>query len=275
MRGLAAHHLAADDALGVLDGDAALGAFDEDDEGDDRDHADDQDGNGDGGEGSPGAVAGLLVEVFDAAGQADDDAGEDEQAHTVADAALGDLLTQPHDEGSAGGEGDDAERNEGAARDGDHRLAGAGVGQRERDGEGLHDAEQDGDVAGPLGDLAAAEFAFLLELRERLIDDGEQLEDDRRRDVRHDAESEDGKLAEVSAGEEVDQAESGAGVRIEELGEHVGVDAGGGDVPAEAIDGQHAKREEDALAEVGDFEDVCDFLEHRVLEPRGETVGSW
>ena len=49
MGGLAAHHLAADDALGVLDGDAALGPLDEDDEGDDRDHTGDQDGDGDGG----------------------------------------------------------------------------------------------------------------------------------------------------------------------------------------------------------------------------------
>ena len=116
MGGLAAHHLAADDALGVLDGDAALGAFDEDDEGDDGDHAGDEEDDGDGGECSPGAVAGLVVEVLDAAGQADDDAGEDEQRHAVADAALGDLLTQPHDEGGAGGEREDAEGNEGAAR---------------------------------------------------------------------------------------------------------------------------------------------------------------
>ena len=74
------------------------------------------DDDGDGGKCSPGAVAGLLVEIFDALGQADDDAGEDEQAHTVADTALGDLLAEPHDEGGAGGEGDDAERDEGAAR---------------------------------------------------------------------------------------------------------------------------------------------------------------
>jgi hypothetical protein len=39
-------------------------------------------------------------------------------------------------------------------------------------------------------------------------------------------------------------------------------------VSAEAVDGQHAEREEDALAKVGDSEDVCDFLEHRVLIPR-------
>src|SRR5207253_3233387 len=121
---------------------------------------------------------------------------------------------------------------------------GAGVGQRERDGERLHDAEQNGDVAGPLGDLATAEFAFFLQLCERLIDDGKQLENDRRRDVRHDAEGEDSEFAEIAAGEEIDQAEGGAGVLIEELGEHVGVDAGGGDVRTETIYGEHAKREE-------------------------------
>jgi hypothetical protein len=39
-------------------------------------------------------------------------------------------------------------------------------------------------------------------------------------------------------------------------------------VAAKTIDGEHAKREKNALAEVGDFEDVLDFLEHRVLIPR-------
>ena len=53
-----------------------------------------------------------FVEVCDAARQADDDAGEDEQRHAVADAALGDLLAQPHDERGAGGQRDDAQRNE-------------------------------------------------------------------------------------------------------------------------------------------------------------------
>ncbi len=34
---------------------------------------------------------------------------------------------------------------------------------------------------------------------------------------------------------------------------------------AQTIDGQHAKREEDALAQIGDAEDVGEFLEHRYL----------
>ena len=40
-----------------------------------------------------------------AGGDARHDVGEDDDGHAVADAALGDELTQPHDEGGAGGEG--------------------------------------------------------------------------------------------------------------------------------------------------------------------------
>ena len=46
---------------------------------------------------------------------------------------------------------------------------------------------------------------------------------------------------------------------------------GGGDVGTETVDGQQAKREEDAVAEVGNLEDVSDFLEHRCfLGARGD-----
>ena len=43
--------------------------------------------------------------------------------------------------------------------------------------------------------LRRPEFAFLLQLGEQLIDNGEQLEDDGGGDVRHDAEGEDGEAA--------------------------------------------------------------------------------
>src|ERR1700733_7341269 len=99
--------------------------------------------------------------------------------------------------------------------------------------------------------LAAAKFAFLLQLRKRLIDDREQLEDDGGRDVRHDAEGKNRELAQVATGEEVNQAERRAGGLIEELGQQVGVDTSGGDVRSETVDGQHTKRKKYALAEVG------------------------
>src|SRR5665213_3699751 len=105
MGGLRVRHAAADHALGVLHGDSALGALDEDDKGYDNDHHHDQRENGDRRETAPGAGLELIVEVPDTARNSDDDAREDEQRHAVADSALGDLLSEPHDERSAGSEG--------------------------------------------------------------------------------------------------------------------------------------------------------------------------
>jgi hypothetical protein len=67
-----------------------------------------------------------------------------------------------------------------------------------RDAERLHDGE-DRQVAGPLGDLAPAQFAFLLQLFERRDHHGQQLQNDRRRDVRHDAQGENRQPADVAA----------------------------------------------------------------------------
>ena len=55
---LAAHHAAADDAPGALDGNAALAALHEDDEGDHRDHAGDQQNERRNGERAPGVWSG-------------------------------------------------------------------------------------------------------------------------------------------------------------------------------------------------------------------------
>ena len=68
--------------------------------------------------------------------------------------------------------------------------------QRHGDAEGLHQRQDDGQVAGPLRDLAAAEFAFFLQLFERRNHHREQLQNDGRRDVRHDAQGENGQPAE-------------------------------------------------------------------------------
>ena len=49
-------------------------------------------------------------------------------------------------------------------------------------------------------------------------------------------------------------------VLLEELLQQVGVDAGRGDVAAQAIHRQQAQREQNALAQVGNAEDVRQFL---------------
>ena len=56
-------------------------------------------------------------------------------------------------------------------------------------------------VARVLVDFLAPRFAFLLQLFDRLPDAAQQLEDDRRRDVGHDAQAEDRGLAQVAGAE--------------------------------------------------------------------------
>ncbi len=86
------HDATADDALGVLNGDAALAALEVHDERDDaQDHQDDDERGDD-------RDAATVHGLDDGLRQTGHDVSEDDQAHAVADAALGDELTDPHDE---------------------------------------------------------------------------------------------------------------------------------------------------------------------------------
>ncbi len=66
--------------------------------------------------------ADFVDQVGDAARQSHYDAGEDQQRHAVSDAAFGDLLAQPHDEGAARGQGQHGHQDEGDAGI-DHEIA--------------------------------------------------------------------------------------------------------------------------------------------------------
>ena len=132
--------------------------------------------------------------------------------------------------------------------------------QARGDAEGLHQRQDHGQIAGPLRDLAPAQLAFLLQLFERRDHHGQQLQDDRRRDVGHDAQREDRQPADVAAAEQVEEAEDGALVALEELFQAVGVDAGSRDVPAQAVDRQQRQREQDTLAQIRDPKNVRNRL---------------
>ena len=97
------------------------------------------------------SVCTLSYEVGDAARQADHDAGEDQQRHAVADAALGDLLAQPHDEHRTGGQREHRHEHEADAGVGNEGGAGGGLAlQGDGDAEGLQGAENQRQVARPL-----------------------------------------------------------------------------------------------------------------------------
>src|SRR6185437_14019269 len=107
-----------------------------------------------------------------------------------------------------------------------------------------------------LGDLAPAELAFFREFFESGDNDGQQLKDDRRRDVRHDAEGEDGQAADVATGDEVKETEDRTGLAIEKIIPLNGVDAGSGDEAAETVNSQHRQHEQKTIPEILDPEDV-------------------
>src|ERR1044071_1127844 len=252
VRLLPADELAADVPLGVGDGHLAPRRLDEDDEGDEPDehrgHRDDAD------DGERVAAAQALDHLRDAArGQADDDAGEDKQAHAVADTALGDLLAEPHDEDGAGGERDDRREDEAPA----FRADAVGL-EPARDDEGLERAEDDRQVAVVLVELLAAGLALLLQALELREDGRHQLRDDGGGDVGRHAEREDRDGLEVPAGEEVEHAEERGADLLPDAAELVAVDAGRGDVRAQAVDGQQPERKQNALTQVGHGEHVAD-----------------
>ena len=82
--------------------------------------------------------------------------------------------------------------------------------QGEHEAGRLHERQSDREVAGPLGDLLLADLPFVLPFLELRDHDPEQLHDDRRRDVRHDPEEEDGDVGDRAAGEEVEEADNAA-----------------------------------------------------------------
>src|SRR5262249_38169554 len=91
---------------------------------------------------------------------------------------------------------------------------------------------------------------------------------DRRRDVRHDPEREDGQPAQRAAREDVEVAEQRSGRRPEEGVDRLRVDAGRRNVSAQPVDRQQQEREHDPLAQIGDAEDVREALERA---QRGNT----
>ena len=252
MCGLTAHHAPADHALGVLHRDAALSALDQHNEGHHRNHhqQDQRQRNG-----APFlGDEDVGVDVADGVRQSHHDAGEDDERHAVADTAIADLLAQPHDEGRSGGERNDGQQHEsdaGIQHDvAFHRLQPGGNAER------LHHGEKDGEIPGPLRDLTPAQFAFFLQLFKSGNNDGQQLENDRRGDVGHDAQREDGELPDVPPRKQVEESEDGALVPGEEFLPAYHVDTRSGNKTAQPVGRQHSESEQDPLAQVGNVENI-------------------
>jgi hypothetical protein len=178
------------------------------------------------------------------------DRREDDDRHAVADAPLGDQLTEPHDQRGSRRQRQHRQREALVVQAGEDVDAGQEllvVGQRHDAGR-LQDRQPDGDVSGDLLDPLAAGLAFLLELLQPGDHHAEQLHDDRRGDVGHDAQREDGELGQRPAREQVDQREGAVvlGARaVQEGVDGLEVHSGDRQVGAQAVDRDDPQREED------------------------------
>ena len=187
--------------------DPAIAALNEDDRRNDQGHHHQQDQHRQEAE-LPGAN--LFDGLNDRSREIDDNPREDNQRHPVPDAALGDLLAKPHDEARACRERQHRHQPERQPGMVDERESAGHVGlpfEEERDAHRLHDAQENRAVTGVLRDLPASELAFLRELLEVRPHNGQQLQNDRRADVRHDAEREDRHLRQIPAREHVVETE--------------------------------------------------------------------
>ena len=258
---MSAHYPAAHHAFGILHRNAALAAFHQHDERHHRDHHGDQQQQL---QGVPFVShEGVRVDVAQGVRQPHYDAREDDQRHAVAYAAFADLLAEPHDKGCAGSQRNDGKDYEAEARTDDdafpHGLQATGNGGR------LDDRKDNGQVAGPLGDLTTAQFALFLQLFQGGNHHREQLQNDGRRDVRHDAQGENRQAADIAAGEHVEETEERARRGVEKFRPPRGIDPRRGDVPAQPVHRQQGQREQQTLAKIRDAKDVGE----RFQKPHG------
>ena len=202
-------------------------------------------------DGSSGQRTGptALKELSKRGGQFSDNADKDDKGDTVADAACGDLLTQPHQEHSPAHKGDHTGRAEKQARIG-HKTASL---KAHSDTVGLHRRKDHGPVARVLVDLLTPLLTLFLELLKLGNHRSHQLNDDRGRNVGHDPKGKDAHTGNRTAGEHVEHAPQASCGLVKECAQFLCVDTGDRDIRPDTVDDQQSDREHDALAKLFGF----------------------
>ena len=122
--------------------------------------------------------------------------------------------------------------------------------QPQRDAVSLDDRQRHGEVACILVEDLAARLAFLLQRFQFGKHRGHQLDDDGGGDVGHDAQGEDSHAADRAARQGVEDVQHAAAGLAHLLGQRCRIDAGHGDVAAQARHDQGAQGKEDAAAQL-------------------------
>ena len=251
---LTAVDLAAYHTLGVLDGDPTLGVVHEDDEQDQSGHADQHDDDLPPDHGGQGA---------DHAGNAGDDIGEQDHGDAVADTELGDLLTQPHHEGRACGEGQNDDHGGHKALLSDDGEAGSGVVEEHLVVRPANQQTQtNGGVPGNPGNLLLAFLTLLLcHPLQSGNGNGQQLDDNGSVDVGLNAQREDRSSAESGAGHCVVQSQDrGRQHAVKVVGKCSRIDIRDRNHVACPVNQQNEQCEDDLLAKLRDLPRILEGL---------------
>ena len=142
----------------------------------------------------------------------------------------------------------------------------------------LSKAEKHGGVAGVFVDLLSPGLALLLQLFQRRINAPQELENNRGRDVGHDAQAEDGRLPQVGAAEDRHLLEEVVGAAATALGTECLLQLGmvedrQRNMRSDAKNRQEEQREEDLLPQLGNGENDADFFPHGVSCLVGSGAG--
>ena len=134
---------------------------------------------------------------------------------------------------------------------------------RERGGQrrALNQRDQQRAVARVLRDLAATGLAFFAQLLQRRMHHRQQVHDDARRDVRHDAERKDTHAVQRAAREHVEQVENAALILFEQLPQPFRIDTRDGNVASHARNQERNEDEQQTVAELREPRlNACQFL---------------
>ena len=231
-------------ALGADDGDAAAALLDADDANDGD--QEDRHQNNDAADGLTATGLGQLNGGAQSPRQGRDDVQIDDQGRPLANTALGDDLTEPHHHHRTGHQGNRRLGDEDQVRRPGQRVGPEDQGKD----DALKETPGQGDIAGVLGNLAAARLSLvLLQILQLGQGRSQQLNDDRGVDEGKDPQGKDTEGGDAAAGEDIEEAQQGTALSRERL-EGCAVNPRHGDIDAQAHQEQKPQGDENPVAQV-------------------------
>ena len=196
-----------------------------------------------------------------------DDTGHDQQTDAVADSVFIDLLPQPHEEHTAAGHDQDGGQSPHERQIpagifklfGDHILTALVIGHNEPEiTRTLNQTKYHRQITRVLRDFLSTCLPLFFQFLQRWINCAQQLQNNRCRNIGHNAEAEDGGAGQRTGAEDRYLGQEVGNRRIHVFRERSDlclIDDRQRDLPTNAVDRQQEDRKKDLPAEFGDCED--------------------